>query len=164
MSLPFSFNWWMVISSLQSKHKSNSKRGKSQSSCDDVVLPSFICAFFCLLPFFFGAVYICILWCFATCFSFPFVGGGTSLVGLGWKKWWQFPLLFPQAWKISPLVVMWPRKLGSQWRMSSLFCFLFPQLLKTLKLLSLLFPKIPRSCRLSVLPKLCHLSPWLSLR
>ena len=48
--------------------------------------------------------------------------------------------------------------------MSSPFCLLFPWLLRTLKLLSLLFPKIPSPCRLSVLPKLCQMSPRPSLR
>ena len=45
---------------LQSKRKSNPKRGKSQSSGNDVVWPSSVCAFFCLLPFFSNAVYLCI--------------------------------------------------------------------------------------------------------
>ena len=42
----------MVISFLQSKRKSDPKKGKSQSPGGDVVWPSSVCAFFCLLPLF----------------------------------------------------------------------------------------------------------------
>ena len=74
-------------------------------------------------------------------------------VGFWRKKWLQSPLLLSQAWKRSPLVVVWLRRLGSQCRVS--------RLLRILRL-----PKIPSPSRLSVPARLCHLNlfqaknPW----
>ena len=45
--------------SLQSKCKSNSKKGRSQSSGDDMVWPFLIHASFCLLSFPFLVLYVC---------------------------------------------------------------------------------------------------------
>ena len=63
---------------LQSKHKLDPKRGKSQSSSDDVVWPSSVCAFLCLLRFFFRLCTYVFRDVFLFAFPFPFVGGGTS--------------------------------------------------------------------------------------
>ena len=152
--------------SLLTNEWSDPKRSKSQLSGDDVVWPFSICAFF--VHFHSFSVLCTYVFCDVLPLAFLFllrVEVRPLMIGeIQVKEVMATPSAVPQVWKMSPLLVIWPGKLGNQWGMSSPFYFLFPWLLRTLKLLSFLFPKIPSPCKLSVLPKLCHLSPWLSLR
>ena len=65
----------MIISSLYSKCKSNPKRGRSQSSGDDVVWPSSIRASFYLFSPFSSVVYLCILFLLQVEVPPPMIGG-----------------------------------------------------------------------------------------
>ena len=137
---------WLFFFLLQSKRKSDPKKGKSQSSAEDVVWFSFIHAF-CRLLFirFSSAVY---LWCpyarcLCCCISLFFFRRKFHLLrlrGLWRKKWLQWHL---KVWKRRPLVVALLRGLVSQYRVS--------RSTRILRLSNFLRSKIPNSSRLLVL-------------
>ena len=78
---PFSADEWLF--SLQSKCKSNSKKGRSQSSCDDVVWHFLIHASFCLLSFSSLVLCVCdtLLPTLIIACLFCVLGGSTSFHG-----------------------------------------------------------------------------------
>ena len=111
---------YLFIFSLQSNHKSDPKKGRSQSSSEDVVWFSFI-RFFCHLLFvhFSSVVYLwcpyarCLCYCIFFFFRRKFLI--LQLVGLWRKKWLQRHL---KVWKRRPPVVALLRGPVSQYRVS----------------------------------------------
>ena len=137
--------------SLQSKRKSDPKKGRSQSSSEDVVWFSFIRAFCCFLSSTSPVLFTCdafmlVVYAVVSFYFFRRKFLLPRLVGLWRKKWLQ---LHSKVWKRRPPVVALLRRLVSQRRVS--------RLSRILRLSNFLHPKVPNPSRLLVLSKLCYL-------